>query len=131
MLDALPAVAEQLEAEAARAGVPQATLLRLILVVEEVVTNAIKYGYEPGQQGVINVMLGIGQGLVELTVTDDAKPFDPTLAPTPDLHASVEDRPVGGLGLHLIRAFSDTQHYRRDAGRNVLTLTHRFSVPSA
>jgi len=58
-------------------------------------------------------------------VSDNGKPFNPLDHPEPDLNQPLEERPIGGLGIHLIRKFVDQLAYRRDAGRNILTLRKR------
>ncbi|HZH05294.1 MAG TPA: ATP-binding protein, partial [Lautropia sp.] len=64
-----------------------------------------------------------GRRLVEVTITDQGKPFDPLSLPVPDQTGPLDDLPIGGLGVHLIRKLSDTQRYLRDPERgNVLTL---------
>ena len=57
-----------------------------------------------------------------LTVTDDGHPFDPREVPEPDIQLPVEERPVGGLGIHLLRKMSDRMEYGREGGRNRLCL---------
>ena len=66
------------------------------------------------------------EGAITIEVVDDGKPFDPLNdAPQPDLASDLEDRRVGGLGLHLVRTTMDDMSYRRDQGKNHLTLVAR------
>ena len=60
----------------------------------------------------------------ELTirVEDDGRAFDPLQAPPPDLDLPLEERPVGGLGIHIVRSVMDAVEYQRRGGRNVLTM---------
>ena len=60
--------------------------------------------------------------MVIATVEDDGVPFDPRDAPLPDLDASLDERQAGGLGMHLVRSTMDGIDYRREGGRNVLTV---------
>ena len=64
----------------------------------------------------------MADGLVTATVVDDGEAFDPREAPPPDLDAPLEERQAGGLGMHLVRATMDEVDYRREDGRNVLTV---------
>ena len=64
--------------------------------------------------------------VLRIEVTDDGRPFDPlNEAPEPDLDASVDDRQVGGLGIHLVRTMVDEMSYRREQDKNHLTLVAR------
>jgi anti-sigma regulatory factor (Ser/Thr protein kinase) len=62
-----------------------------------------------------------------MTVVDDGHEFDPLAKEAPDLTLSVEDRPIGGLGIHLLRNLTDGMSYERRDGLNRLTLTKRLS----
>ncbi len=92
------------------------------LAVEELVTNCIKYGYEDSGKHMIEVKLQISANELALTVTDDGRPFNPLELPEPDIHLPIEDRPIGGLGIYLLRRMSDHMDYVRAAGRNSVTL---------
>jgi len=92
------------------------------LAVEELVTNCIKYGYEDADGHLIEIKLQISANEMVLTVTDDGVPFNPLDVPVPDTHLPLQDRPIGGLGIHLLRRMSDHMDYVRAAGRNSVTL---------
>lgn len=62
---------------------------------------------------------------VRLTVIDDGRAFDPLAAPPPNLSTDVRERPIGGLGLHMLREMADEIVYKRRDGTNRLTLTKR------
>jgi serine/threonine-protein kinase RsbW len=102
----------------------------LHLVVEELLTNLVKYGYDLGRIGEAELILARDADRVTLTVIDDGRAFDPLTAPSPDLEQAVEDRPIGGLGIHLIRSLAEEARYERIDGRNHLTLTRRLTLPS-
>ena len=92
------------------------------LAVEELVTNCIKYGYEDAGEHIIEIKLRISGNELALTVTDDGHPFNPLELPAPDTQLPVQDRPIGGLGIHLLRQMSDRMEYVRADGRNRITL---------
>ena len=92
------------------------------LAIEELVTNCIKYGYDDKNEHVIEIELKLSAGEEVLTVTDDGHPFNPLELPAPDTNLPVEDRPIGGLGIHLLRKMSDRMDYARTDGKNRLTL---------
>ncbi|MFO1418410.1 MAG: ATP-binding protein [Methylotetracoccus sp.] len=117
---------EHIDTAGHEAGIPVESMYRLLLVVEEVVTNAIKYGYADARSGRIAVSLSTSSGVAHVEVADDGDPFDPTQAPPPVIGASVEEQPIGGLGLHLIKELSDTVRYRRSDNCNTLTIEKRY-----
>jgi anti-sigma regulatory factor (Ser/Thr protein kinase) len=101
---------------------PPDLIFRVNLALEELGLNIINHGYADGCHE-IEFKLTSEAESVTIEVTDDGKPFDPLQdAPTPDVTAPLEDRPVGGLGLHLVRTLMDEMRYRREGGRNHLTL---------
>jgi anti-sigma regulatory factor (Ser/Thr protein kinase) len=99
------------------------------LAIEEFVTNSIKYGYEDANEHVIEVSLSLSNGELAMTLTDDGRAFNPLQAPPPDLHLAVEERPVGGLGIYLVRKMSDRMEYAREGTRNRLTFHKLFPKP--
>lgn len=92
------------------------------LAIEELVTNCIKYGYKDTRDHVIEIKLQILGHEMALTVTDDGVPFNPLEVPLPDTQLPLQDRPIGGLGIYLLRRMSDHMDYMRAAGRNRITL---------
>jgi len=92
------------------------------LAVEELITNCIKYGYEDAADHIIEVKLQISGNELALTVIDDGRPFNPLELPEPDIHLPIEERPIGGLGIYLLRRMSDHMDYVRAAGKNCVRL---------
>ncbi len=91
------------------------------LALEEIVTNIISYGYG-GEGGGHRIRIDLahdGQRLTAL-VEDSAKAFDPLQKASPDTNAPLEERGVGGLGIHLVKTLMDEVRYSREDGRNVL-----------
>ena len=95
------------------------------LALDEVLTNTISYGYDGLAEHDICVRLRVRAGVVQAEVEDDGRPFNPLDGPPPDLESPFEERPVGGLGLHIVRSLMDEVDYRRDGARNILTLRKR------
>jgi serine/threonine-protein kinase RsbW/sigma-B regulation protein RsbU (phosphoserine phosphatase) len=125
-LAALPRVAAELEAFCSRHGIPYRDVNRFNLALEEVLTNAISYGFPDGGRHEIDVSVRCRDGALQATVSDDGVAFDPLAQPTPDLGAPAERRAVGGLGIHLVRELTEAIDYRRAGGRNVLTFRLRI-----
>jgi serine/threonine-protein kinase RsbW len=126
---ALGAGLSALEGALREAGLPDEAVLELRLVAEELLTNVAAYGYEDADEHWVSVELALQGADVTLRFVDDGRPFDPLAAPAPDLTAPVEDRPVGGLGVHLVRSLVDDAGYERVADQNVLTLRKRVGRP--
>ncbi len=97
------------------------------LAIEELVTNCIKYGYDDDGTHTIDIVLSVSDQALTMLVIDDGHPFDPLALAPPDLSLEIEDRPIGGLGLHLLKELSDDIQYERHDGMNRLTLIKRFS----
>ena len=100
---------------------------QLLLVVEELVVNAVSYGgREPDEGWVVVRFDRMPDGLCIL-IADNGQPYDPfESAPEPDLDLDLDSRPVGGLGVHFVREMTDTQTYVRTESGNRITLLKRW-----
>jgi anti-sigma regulatory factor (Ser/Thr protein kinase) len=94
----------------------------LNLALDELITNSIKYGYKESGEHTILVRLSFVPGEVTLVMEDDGGPFNPLEAQEPDITCPVEQRAVGGLGLHLLRNLMDEIHYERRDGKNLVRI---------
>jgi anti-sigma regulatory factor (Ser/Thr protein kinase) len=124
--DAIAPASAQAEVWLARNQSSPQMLSLVLLAIEELVTNCIKYGYEDAREHTITVVLSIAEKELTMNVVDDGRPFNPLAAPTPDLCIDIEDRAIGGLGIHLLRRLADHMIYERRDGTNQLTLTKRM-----
>ncbi|MBL28156.1 MAG: anti-sigma regulatory factor [Rhodospirillaceae bacterium] len=107
-------------------GVDRDTCYFVELALEELLTNTINYGYQPDTEGNISVDLSIDQGVLMVAIVDDGAPYDPLSRPPVDIAESVDDRPVGGLGVHLVKATMDDCRYARENGCNRFTFSKRL-----
>jgi len=96
------------------------TVYRVNLAVEEILSNVIRHGYLDAGHHEISLCVRAVAGPIELCVVDDGCEFDPLTAPEVDIHAPLEQRRAGGLGIHLLRKFASALHYERTAGENRL-----------
>ena len=96
------------------------------LALEELVTNCVKYGYDDSAEHLIEVTLSLTDGELAMTVIDDGRAFNPLDLPPPDTSLAIEDRPIGGLGIHMLRQMSDRMDYERRDGKNHVTLRKRW-----
>ena len=97
-------------------------VFNLNLVLEEAVSNVILYAYPKEEHEIITLSAKKDGNMLIFVLTDSGKEFDPTQAPDADITLSAEDRPIGGLGIFLIRQIMNTVEYQRIDGKNVLTL---------
>jgi serine/threonine-protein kinase RsbW len=111
-----------------KAGLAGKDLFTLQLVVEELVTNVLEHGGIPAGEEAGRVELSIGDGEMRIRLDDRGKEFNPLLLPEPAPVPPLEERPIGGLGVHFCRKLTDAQDYERRDGRNVLTLRKRLSA---
>ena len=124
-LDELGRIAAEVEAMGKREDWSPILVFRANLVLEELLVNIIKYGQSDGING-FDITLTSEPDRLTIEVVDEGKPFDPVKdAPPPVLTGSLEDRPVGGLGLHLVRSLVDELSYKRERGKNHVALVAR------
>ena len=97
----IPAANEVVSRWMADRNMPPAIDYLANLTVEELVTNCIKYGYDDTDEHIIGIELQVAHNELMLTVTDDGRPFNPLELTPPDINLPVEERPIGGLGIHL------------------------------
>jgi anti-sigma regulatory factor (Ser/Thr protein kinase) len=106
--------------------VPSRVLYAVNLALDEVTTNVIRHGFDdPKNKEIVAHVIARG-GEVMTEVTDSGRAFDPLAAPPPNLDAPLSERTLGGLGIHLVRSLMDGVEYRRENGKNVLTLRKRI-----
>jgi len=94
----------------------------LCVIVDEVVANWLCHGCASAPASEMEIEMSLDGDRLLLRFSDTAPPFDPLAGAAPDLSIAPEDRPIGGLGLHLIRALTDSQRYAREGDRNLLEL---------
>lgn len=121
-------LAEEVEGFCDRLGMDAGVAHAINLSVDELLTNTISYGYDGDGPHSIDVRLAAADGAVTVTLSDDGRAFDPTEAEEPDIDAELDDRPIGGLGIHIVRMLMDNVSYERVDGRNVLTLIKNTGV---
>jgi anti-sigma regulatory factor (Ser/Thr protein kinase) len=124
----LPEIArsqDELEKFAAGRCFPERPLHELQLALEEHLTNIIRYAYDDQAEHQIQVRFEFNPPELRLEVEDDGRPFNPLEHPAPDLTLPLDERPIGGLGIHMIRKSLDQVTYRRGQDRNVLVMSKR------
>ena len=104
----------------------QKTRGQIDLALDELVANVINYAYPENQPGKVRIEARLRNRVLTLVLTDSGKAFDPTAVESPDTTLDIDERPIGGLGIFLVRQTMDDVQYRRRDGKNILTLKKRL-----
>ena len=107
-------------------GIDEAACYEVRLALEEAISNTIKYGYDDQQPHTIYVRAGFENRELLLEIEDDANEFNPLEAPAPDFSLPVEQKPIGRLGIFLMRSIMDSVEYRRVGAKNRLRMMKRY-----
>ena len=114
---------------ASRYSLPDRERSRLLIILEELFTNAVRYGCPEGALGGgIEITLAAKPGRIEIDFSDDGIPFDPLGQDAPDFDQPLAGRLHGGLGLHIVRKLVHEAQYRRERGRNCLKLVRKIDA---
>ena len=113
----------------ARHGLADEDANAIHVVLDEVLSNAIRHGLAGAPSHAIAVTLELLEGEIMVEVEDDGVAYDPTHAPAPVLAGTLGERTEGGLGLAFVRSLTDSIEYRRIDGRNHLVLRRRVVSP--
>ena len=100
---------------------------KMYLALDEVVSNIVRYAYEDSEEHRIIVELILCNDLIEVRIMDDGVPFNALTVEKPIIDEHCRDRPIGGLGIHLVREFMDKLQYYRSDGINHLVLRRKLS----
>ncbi len=122
----IPQLAEFIDQIADSNGINPSEAMSLNLAMEEAVVNVMEYAYPEGTKGDIDIAASINDDNIIFTITDSGVAFDPTAVNDPDLDKAAEERPIGGLGIHLVRQIMDTVSYERKDGKNILSLKKKI-----
>ncbi len=117
----LTVISDFIEDLMTRAGFDLQKIFEVQLALEEACTNIVMYAY-PREGGSISIDAKVNDDCLELAITDSGKPFNPLASDTSISTAGVEQRPIGGLGIPLIRASVDDLSYESRDGKNILRL---------
>lgn len=121
---AVSAFADELATYCEAHEVPMAVLLAFQVSLDEVLTNIIDYAHPDHPVSLIAIHVCTPPGGLKITIEDNGIAFNPLESDSdPDLELSLDERPIGGLGIHLVKSLMDTLEYRRQNDRNQLTLS--------
>ena len=117
---------DQLEQFAAAHHFTDQKLHEVQLALEEHLANILHYGYADGGEHQIQIGIRLTDADLRIQVQDDGRVFNPLEHPSPDLSLPLDQRPIGGLGIHMIRNSLDGLEYRREDGKNILVMIKRI-----
>ena len=118
----IPRLHEFMQGITDETGMGHPLSMSLNLALEEAVSNVMLYAYPAGTEGQVDIDAHIREDCFEFVISDSGTPFDPTETAAPDLELDVAQRPVGGLGIYLVKRIMDSVSYRYENGKNILTM---------
>lgn len=115
-------VNQAFNAFAAAHAVPDDTRRPFNIAFDDLINNIVSYGYQDDAEHLIEVEIELSDVMVEARISDDGVPFDPFAVEAPDLDDELDERRIGGLGIHLVRTMMDEALYRREFGKNIVVI---------
>ena len=112
-------------------GIPKQVRLKMHVVFDELLTNIISYAYPDKNEHDIGIKVELSADRLKVSMVDDGIPFNPLGVETPDTELPLEERKIGGLGIHLVRKMMDKVSYRRRIDKNVITVVEYLEVDSS
>jgi anti-sigma regulatory factor (Ser/Thr protein kinase) len=92
------------------------------MALDELLTNIVNYGYEDTDEHQIDIHFGVNDDAVKVEIVDDSKPYNILEKDNPDISLSMEDKPIGGLGIFLIKKLMSNVDYYTEEGKNHLVM---------
>ena len=126
-IETIPQLNEFIDGFCEQRDIDNDITMSLNLAIEEAVVNVMNYAYPEGTVGYVDIEAEADDDFVTFVISDTGKPFDPTQKDEVNIALSVEERPIGGLGIHLVRRMMDEISYRYADHRNILTLRKRIN----
>jgi serine/threonine-protein kinase RsbW len=127
-LSEVAVVRDALDRLGSELDVPARAIIQLQVVLDEIVSNVVKYSWPNGGKHEFLVRITVGPTGVTLDIFDDGQPFDPRGAPEPPTPPEGQRPRPGGVGIHMIRKLVDELEYERIEGRNHTRLTKNCAV---
>ncbi len=118
-----PRIARRIEYYLHDRQIPDTVINKLLLCVDELITNIIAHAYNDDQEHAVLLECRVFDRKIELELRDDGVGFDPTKQTRPNTKLGVDDRDIGGLGIHLVMTLMDSVEYIREGDFNVLKIT--------
>jgi serine/threonine-protein kinase RsbW len=116
----------KLEQFKTKADIPEKAILEVNLILDELFTNIVSCGFRDMDEHWVEMTISREGKMLTLCVRDDGVPFNPLAIAPPDTSCPVNERRIGGIGIHLVKRLSDEMTYRRFKARNIITLKKKL-----
>jgi len=125
-IETIPQLNEFIDIAAEEIGLDMSLTMSLNLAIEEAVVNVMQYAYPKDTKGDVEIRVMADDKWLTFVIVDSGVEFDPTTMGDADTTLSAEERPIGGLGIFLVRQLMDIIEYKRENGKNILTLRKKL-----
>jgi anti-sigma regulatory factor (Ser/Thr protein kinase) len=115
-------VSKEFNAFGSQYAIPKNIKNSVDLALDELLNNIISYGYDDQNEHEISIQISFSEKCIIIEIEDDGRNFNPLEVPEVDTRSSLKDRPVGGLGIHMIRNFMDNIEHRYDGTKNYIKM---------
>ncbi len=102
--------------------IPLPIIHKICIVIDELLSNIISYAYQDKKEHIVEINIKLNEERLEIKITDDGFPFNPLAMLPPDTKLGLEERELGGLGIHLVKNIMDEYQYTRLKGENIIVL---------
>lgn len=113
------------EEELEKLDCPMKVVMQITVCLEEMFVNVAHYAYQ-GNEGMVTLSLDDKDGLFSITLEDEGVPFDPLAKVDPDVTLSAEERPIGGLGIYMVKKTMDEVFYEYKEGKNIFCMKKKI-----
>ena len=123
ILNNIPRVMAFIDKELETHHCPAKIRMKIDLAIDELVANVANYAYASGKGDVtVRFAFDEAERMVSITFIDEGVPYNPLEKQDPDVSLSIGERQIGGLGIFLVKKTMDSMEYKREDGRNILTI---------
>ena len=129
-LSELDTLRKKVEQFGTRLGIPEKTIFEVNLIIDELFSNIVSCGFRDNGIHWVTIHISLLEDALHIRVEDDGVPFNPKASQKPDLECPMEERRIGGLGIHLVTELSDKISYYRKGGKNILVLEKKIAEDS-
>ena len=123
--EALREALEFVETELEKNGCSMKNLMQIQVCVEEMFVNVAHYAYN-GAEGTVTLDIDVDNGVMTITLTDEGMQFDPLAKKDPDITLAASERPIGGLGIFMVKKSMDEVEYKREDNKNIFTMKKKI-----
>lgn len=122
----IPQLKDFVDTVTKEAGMEEMETMTLNLAIEEAVVNVMNYAYPKDTKGTVDIETTLDDGSITFVISDSGMAFDPTAKEDPDTTLKAEERPIGGLGIFLVKQLTDAVGYERRNDKNILTVKKKI-----